>query len=425
MQEYRFRPDRIQRTLNTHCDPSLKYEMPATEMMTGSNEPKKIDGSPVRVAMIRCVSGAGGGADKIILRTAAIANPEHLKISILVIHGSRDIEFDYPQRAERTRADFFSVPQRWPFDPRVSHALEKIVDAGDFDILHSHDYKADYYASRLGARLGIPIVATAHGWTGSTFRERRIYYPANKRLLKRFDAVICVSSDIRNELISHGASKESLHVILNGLDPASYQRSEAIRDTVRKELSLSPESVVIASVGRVERQKRFDLLIDAFAKLARNRPELQLLIVGTGSLLGDHQRQVEKLGLTGRCHLLGHRSDMKRLYQAFDIYAQSSDYEGTPTVLLEAMAMKLPIVATDAGGTTELIEPDADALVVPIGQPQLLAEALETTIDDPVMTRERVANASAKLADKLSMERRTSRLHSVYSDLLCRADNIS
>ena len=102
----------------------------------------------------------------------------------------------------------------------------------------------------------------------------------------------------------------------------------------------------------LEPQKRFDLLIDAFASLAATRPDLHVFVAGDGSTLPALRRQVAGLGEVGqRVHLLGHRADVDLLHHAFDVFVQSSDYEGTPNAVLEAMAFETPIVATRAGGT--------------------------------------------------------------------------
>src|SRR5690606_12633455 len=152
------------------------------------------------------------------------------------------------------------------------------------------------------------IVATAHGWTGNLWRERAVYYPIDKRLLRRFDAVIGVSAEISQELIRHGVEPSRVSTLLNGVDPQKYLPDRSARASIRRELGLSAGDILIGSVGRVERQKRFDLLIDAFAELAPRYPRLRLAIIGEGSLLKSLREKVDRLGLADRCQLLGHQS---------------------------------------------------------------------------------------------------------------------
>ena len=132
-------------------------------------------------------------------------------------------------------------------------------------------------------------MSTAHGWTGQSARERYLYYPAGKRLLTRFPRVIAVSSDIRNELDPHGVPREPDH----GDPERDRSRTRSRATSTQSEtpceriLGLRTDDVVIGAVGRLERQKRFDLLIEAFAPLARSRPALRLVIVGDGSLRSE------------------------------------------------------------------------------------------------------------------------------------------
>ena len=113
------------------------------------------------------------------------------------------------------------------------------------------------------------------------------------------------------------------------------------------------------------------------------------MIVGEGTLRADLLLRAERLGIGRRCVLLGHRSDMVDLYQAFDLFVQSSDHEGSPTVVVEAMAMETPVVATAVGGTKELIEHGVHGLLVPRRDPEAMEAAIEATLDDLPSTARR------------------------------------
>jgi glycosyltransferase involved in cell wall biosynthesis len=130
---------------------------------------------------------------------------------------------------------------------------------------------------------------------------------------------------------------------------------------------------------------------------------------------------MKRLDLEANCKMLGHRADMRNLYHAFDMFVQSSDYEGTPTVLVEAMACRLPIVATDVGGTTQLVRPDVDALIVPRRDPEKLAAAIVRTMTDKSGTAERVAAGRQRVETDLSFRTRLTRLQSIYEEVLARS----
>jgi glycosyltransferase involved in cell wall biosynthesis len=128
--------------------------------------------------------------------------------------------------------------------------------------------------------------------------------------------------------------------------------------------------------------------------------------------------QAELLGVAGRCLFTGHRTDIAQLHHAFDLFVQSSEYEGTPNAVLEAMAMETPIVATDVGGTRELVAPDVHGLIVPSHDVPELTRAMEAALDHPAAARTRSEAARRRVETELSFDARTRRLEEVYESLL-------
>ena len=326
-------------------------------------------------------------------------------------------------RGPRTcRSSDVEVLERHSFDRRVWSALKRLVAERRIDIIHAHEYKTNLLAWLLERRTSVIALATAHGWTGHSARERYVYYPADKRLLARYRHVIAVSSDIKAELVRHRASPDRVSVILNSIDPRRFQPNGADRAAVRQELGYGPDEFVIGGVGRVEPQKRFDLLIEAFGQIALRHPQARLVLVGDGSLKADLEAQTARLPIRDRCRWLGHRHDVSRVQQALDLFVQASDYEGTPNAVLEAMAMETPIVATDAGGTREIAWPDVHARIVPIGQLDALRAAIEDTMTHPAEARVRAGAARARVETELSFETRTHRLEGIDRALMSRGD---
>jgi glycosyltransferase involved in cell wall biosynthesis len=214
-----------------------------------------------------------------------------------------------------------------------------IVRSRRIDIVHGHDYKTNLRAWALARRTGIIPLATSHGWTGTSWRERRVYYPADRLILRRLPRVVAVSSDVREVLVRAGAAPSRVTVLLNGIDPAAFRADRQRRERVRHALGFGPGDHVIGAVGRLEQQKRFDLLIEAFAALRSHWPQTRLVIAGDGSLRPQLERVAAGLGVDAVCRFLGHRPDVADLQDAFDLSVQSSEYEGTPNAALEAMAM--------------------------------------------------------------------------------------
>lgn len=378
---------------------------------------------PIRVLHLRSVRGTGGGPEPLILNSARHSDPRHLAVSACYLRGRRDPTFDVDRRAGDLGIPYFEVREGHSIDPTVWRRLRRLVRDQRAEIIHAHDYKADLLALLLARVEPVVPLATAHGWTGATRRERFLYYPVDRLLLRRFPRVIAVSEQIRTVLLRHGAEAERVVVVRNGIDAQRMRRDRSREAGVRAALGLGATDFVIGAVGRLAPQKRFDLLLRAVATLLPSRPNLRLIVAGEGDQRRSLESQARALGLGEVCRLLGQRRDVATLQHAFDLFVQSSTYEGTSIALLEAMALETPIVATNAGGTGDIIESGVHGLLVPPGDAEALARAIDLAAASPSDRAQRAAAARHRVERELSHEVWLQSMERIYRDLL-RADDV-
>jgi glycosyltransferase involved in cell wall biosynthesis len=236
-------------------------------------------------------------------------------------------------------------------------------------------------------------------------------------VLRWFPKVIAVADDIRRELVRFGVRPERVQTIVNGIDHTQFRRNPARERDIRQRLRIAGEDIAIGAVGRLEQEKRYDLLIDAIAALRNGFPRLRLLIAGEGSLRRTLQDRIDRLGLGEVCELLGQRDDVSDLYHAFTVFVQSSSNEGVSNALLEAMALETAIVATNVGGTPQVVRDGVDGLLVPAGSSRALADAIGSVIRDPVAAAARVSAARRRVETTLSFDTRMAALEAVYTCL--------
>ena len=372
---------------------------------------------PIRILELRSVRGTGGGPEKTILLGTARTDPRRFAITVCYLRDARDDVFGIDAKAAALPVDYTEILEKHSIDPSIWPRLRQLVRTRAIDIVHAHDYKTDLLAWLLSKVENCAALATVHGWTGHTPRERWLYYPLDKKILARFPRLIAVSTDVRNDLVRHGAPPGNVVTVLNGIDHEAFRRDRAVEPASRRALDVRDDEVVIGAVGRLEPQKRFDVLIDAFADIHRSRPNVRLLIAGDGSLRNVLAAQIAARGLSDVCRLLGHRSDIAGLHHAFDLFVQSSTYEGTPNAVLEAMALETPVVATDAGGTAEICRDEIDGLIVPFGDRQALTRAIEAVLANPAATKTRAASARRRVETDLSFETRMRAIEAVYEEL--------
>lgn len=372
---------------------------------------------PIRILELRSVWGTGGGPDKTILAGARLSDPTRYQTTVCYLRDARDPVYALDRRAAELGVDYEEIVERHSFDPRIWTPLRRLVRRRGIDIVHAHDHKTDFLTWCLAKVEPVIPLSTAHGFAGES-RNERIYYAVEKRLLARFPRVIAVSEPIKRELVRTGSRPERITVINNGIDHRHFHRNLEHRAAARATLGLPEGATVIGAVGRLESEKRFDQLLEAVAALRATHPMVRLLIAGEGSLRPALEAQIADLGLGSAVRLLGHHTDVVGLHHALDVFVQSSEREGTPNCVLEAMAMETPAVVTDVGGTRELVTDGVHALLVPRHDVAALTRALARVVDAPGDARVRADAARLRVETELSFDRRMRQVEAVYDELI-------
>ncbi len=190
---------------------------------------------PVRVLALRSVDGVGGGAESVLLRTAACIDPARVRMTICSIHREGDEAYDFDRRAATLGIAHRAIVQRSILARGVLAELQRTIDELDIDVVDAHDYKAAFFARWLGR----PQVATLHGWSGHHWRERLLYYPAERLLARTFPAAVAVSGEIRDVLVRWGVKPDRVRVLLNGIDPDAFRRTPGETRRIRNARSES------------------------------------------------------------------------------------------------------------------------------------------------------------------------------------------
>jgi glycosyltransferase involved in cell wall biosynthesis len=234
-----------------------------------------------------------------------------------------------------------------------------------------------------------------------------------------YRAAICVSRDLLEECRRHRVPSERCHLVHNAIDTEDYRRQHSIAEAKRR-LDAPENGLLVGAVGRLSPEKGFDLLIRAAAELRRSGCDLSLWIAGDGDARGELTRLVDELGAGDYVRLLGHVADPKLFYQAMDVYALSSIREGLPNVLLEALALGAPVVATRVAGVPTLIEHDDSGLIVEPGSTVTLVEGLRHLLDDAALRQRLSAAARERVEREFSFARRMERIVAIYDAVLGR-----
>jgi glycosyltransferase involved in cell wall biosynthesis len=250
-------------------------------------------------------------------------------------------------------------------------------------------------------------------------RRTPLYYWIDRLCLPRYELVICVSPDLHDRCLASRVPKSRCVLIENGVDTKEYCRRSEVRQAKQK-LGVNPERFLVGAVGRLSAEKGFDLLIRAVDQLLRRGLDLELAIVGEGEEKSRLQDLIAELGRSDRIRLLGYRSDITAVYEAMDVYALSSLREGLPNVLLEAMALEVPVVATRIAGVPRLIQAEENGLLVEPGSIEELTEALARLLGDEGLRHRLCAAGRRTVETGYSFTARMRKIQALYDNLLGR-----
>jgi len=224
---------------------------------------------------------------------------------------------------------------------------------------------------------------------------------------------VCESNAGRKELLGRGYPEERIRVAPNGVDTQAYARDISARARLRAEWGVSDEHLVVGAVGRLHPQKGYDLLIRAAAELASSKVPFRVMIAGEGHHLKDLTRLAQNLSVP--VTFLGRRNDVSSLLSAFDIYVQSSRYEGMSNALLEALAAGLPCAATAVDGTLDFAKDGENMLLIKPDDATSLAVGIGFLLEKPGL-RERLSENATITARNQSVERMVRSFEEAYND---------
>ena len=301
---------------------------------------------------------------------------------------------------------------------RVAWNVYKILRQGQFDLVHTHGYFADICTMLCARLVGVKSVATCHGFVRND-KKLCWYNYLDKQFLKLSSAIISVSEGIKEELLRAGISEKIIHVIPNGV-PAGPDalRSKQLRQATRFTLKLSPDEFAIGYLGRLSEEKGVKYLVEAVARLIDEGVSAKLLLVGDGPSRGGlEELSNTRLGV-GNAIFTGFQENAEQWLPAMDVFALPSLSEGTPMALLEAMAARIPVVASAVGGVPQIIRDGEGGLLVSAEDSVELAAALARLATNHFLCQQLAENAAQVVGDKYGLNGWRKKYEEIYEKIV-------
>lgn len=306
-------------------------------------------------------------------------------------------------------------------------ALTVLIKRGNYDIVHSHGSRGNTFSALLKRRLGLPTLTTIHSdykldYLGSPVRAAT-YGTLGRWALTKMDYYTGVSDPISEMLIKRGFPAERMYTIYNGLsfDDSGETQNDRALFWSKLGIKLSPEDVVAGIAARFDPVKNVGELIDAFAKVADECPNLKLALAGDGRQRDEIEKKASAYGLSERVLFLGWVEDMRAFYSAIDINTLTSRSETFPYALTEGARAGVATIASNVGGIPKLIDHGVNGLLYTSGDADALAAHLKTLYSDAQFRNALGTRLNEKTRAEFSIKNTIDTQEAIYADILARA----
>lgn len=355
-----------------------------------------------------------GGPEKQILHHAVDMQDSEYRLSIGSFHDLQDRP-EILVAAEQRNIPTLCLPGG--VRPDLVSRLSRMLAKRKGWLLCTHGFKANVVGYLASRRTGTSHVAFVRGFTAEN--PRVVFYEMLERqALKRADRVVCVSESQAQQIAPMRGHRRPPIVIKNAMLPP-YSREHDKRPVSRNDLSIPPSAFVFGSVGRLSMEKGHRFMISAFHRLCMEAPTgapLYLVVVGDGKEQKPLEQQASALGIREQVHFAGFQGNCTEWMQLLDCLVQPSLTEGTPNTVLEALCLKVPVIASAVGGIPDLIVDGRNGLLVPASDIEQMAAAMKKMWLRPELRRQ-LSTGAEDLVREYSPAYQRQRLIEVYEEV--------
>jgi glycosyltransferase involved in cell wall biosynthesis len=362
-----------------------------------------------------------GGAERVIETQILGGDRRRFEYLVCSITGGGDLI----DRMSNAGSRVILLGKRRRGDVTAITKLANLIRRERIDLLHLHNAPGMFWGTlaAIASATGVPIVRSEH----NPYRPDelpRLYRWLYPRFTKRARTVICVSERVRRSYAERFPALAGRFVdIPNGIRVQDYEKLPP-RAECRAQFKLLPGAKLIGTVGRMTPVKNHKLLIEALFRVRQTMNDVHLAIIGEGELRESLAAYAADLGVSEYVSLVKESQKIDYFYGAIDIFCLSSDSEGMPLSLLEALASGVPVVSTEVGGIPEVIESGKTGYLVPKGSAEFLAKRILELLQDPSKAAELALSGRAMVRERFAAEKMIRAIEAVYDEALAKSGSM-
>ncbi|MGC9327202.1 MAG: glycosyltransferase family 4 protein [Candidatus Hinthialibacter sp.] len=375
-----------------------------------------------RVVVLCRVDGNFGGVERYILSLAHNLNSQ--RYHPIIVGIGRQGELLRQARKEGFETEYLPMDSRLHAAGAAAHLLA-IVKQKNADLAHTFGLRSNCLVWLMRKYVKIPWIVRLPNINSTDYADPLRGAAAhwfNNYLIRRADALQVISPQLENYVRSWRKKPKAIYTIHNGVDVQRYDRrkfdSSPAVDAIRRQFHIEKDAILIGSVGRLDAIKRFDRLVEIFAKIAQERRHAHLMLTGDGPQRAKLLSLSQKHHLEAKIHITGYVEDVRPYVALFDLFVCSSKSEGAPMAMLEAMAMETPVVSTRVGGIESIIQHGHSGLLVRPNDDEALLESVRQILGDREALKVMGRNAREHAATHFSIGRTAEQVQQMYDQVI-------
>lgn len=369
-----------------------------------------------RLKVLHIIGGGEfGGAERHILNLARGLDPAEVETGVLCLFAR-----PFAAMAQKAGVPTDVLPMRSKLDFHVLGKLKRAIVNYAPDIVHTHGVRANLLGRLAAAQAARPVVTTVHSLLAMDYPDpvSRLANSLTERLTRGMTChFITVSHELRQALIHQGVPAGRITAVHNGVDLERFDPGRAVGAPLS---GYAREVPLVGIVARLHAVKGHRLFLQAAAKVLAKKPEVRFLVVGGGPDEKALVKLARDLGIDAAVDFLGFVDDIPSLLARLNVLVVASRWEGFGLTAAEALALAVPVVATDVGGLPEIIRPFETGLLTPYGQSQAMADAVIWILDHPSEAREMATRGQAVVRREFTARQMAVRTVEVYRKVAAR-----
>jgi len=355
------------------------------------------------------------GAERVLLELAEQSKRAGIKVTVGVLKNSRNPNLELANTASGLgfQVQIFHCNGR--FDNDTAQTIKGYMEKEGVNVLHSHNYKSNFYAWRALSNNNIRWVVTKHGRRSGP--KLFLYNFLDGFIVRHADRVIAVSKEIGRKARLAGIAQEKILLIENGVNLERFATSTA-PEAIKESLGIKKEPLIVGSIGALTREKGHQYLLRAALKVIRIYPKAIFLLVGDGTERPNLEKTASSLGIKNSVIFAGMRKDVPEILSIIDVFVLPSLNEGLPMALLEAQAAQIPVVATRVGAIPDVLEDGVTGILIKPKEPEAISNAVIQILSNRKVATEMAQRGFSRVRDNFSSEKMADKYLSIYKELL-------